>query len=909
MRVKCRFFGALLFFCIILVNELVPAVSLGTTIPDILNGTKEVLVEAHRASYGGLPENSIAAIEACIAAGVDSVEIDLRKSSDGVYLLMHDSAINRTTNGSGYVSSYTMEELKQFRLKDAAGSLTDERIPTFDEVIDICKDRIMMGLDLKAVTLDEALAALSAKDAVSSARCSVSSVERAETILAGYPDANINGYINYRNGATWPEPGAGLDNWMPFYDTGIQPKLFFIGFSDFDNPAVDAPTLLALRMAGARCYLLTLSVSNFGGLLDSNAIKDPRGVWGPAIDRGFSIIMTDEPEHLMGYLEERQYDTNTTEQVSYEAEDAELTQVTVSNDYGGYSGSGYIDYNTEAGGTVSWFVDIAADAPYILDFRYALGDADEALEVKVDGLTVDSDLAFHRTTSWTSWQYSHPLELDLTAGSHVIELSSPGANAVNLDALRLRQSSLKPVIKSVNAPQVSSQGSTPLFAWISDAAGDPVTINWTQVAGPGTASFTDSSNARTDVSFDTFGTYVLQVTATDIDGSSTATIEIAVGPTPPVFAEDSFSTSDGYLNWPYSDSIAGAASDTNGNPITYAKVSGPAWLNVASDGMLSGTPTGSDVGLNTFTVSATDIDGSDTATLNIELMSLPSKPDAIMHFNARGMVGVSDGDFVGVWQDISGNGNNARQITDNARPIYVSDAINGKPIIRFDGSNDWLDLPDSKNGVDIPVNDVTVFAVARYTGSGQYIMTGQSSSGSDRLRFKTHGSNFTARVGGSGYIFGPLWDLDFHIFALTSRTDGSYDFYLDGVLVTSGLSSSDLYVGKFGLGSYGEGEKEFSAVDIAEFIVYDRAMVEPEIVSEVLHLKAMWNWPDVVRGDVNYDSEVTLADVIAMSEQWLKTNGCEQNDWCYGADINQSGIVNLNDLSLLSEDWLTNSSR
>ncbi len=74
----------------------------------------------------------------------------------------------------------------------------------------------------------------------------------------------------------------------------------------------------------------------------------------------------------------------------------------------------------------------------------------------------------------------------------------------------------------------------------------------------------------------------------------------------------------------YSDSIAGSGSDPDaGDTLTYSKVSGPAWLTVASDGGLSGTPSGIDVGINQWTVRVTDSGGL-TADATLEITVDPA---------------------------------------------------------------------------------------------------------------------------------------------------------------------------------------------------------------------------------------------------------------------------------------------
>ncbi|MEE9368742.1 MAG: putative Ig domain-containing protein [Pontiella sp.] len=94
------------------------------------------------------------------------------------------------------------------------------------------------------------------------------------------------------------------------------------------------------------------------------------------------------------------------------------------------------------------------------------------------------------------------------------------------------------------------------------------------------------------------------------------------GGTPPPNAAPSFS-SDPVLeanateSASYSSSIADNASDPESDPMTFSKVSGSAWLSIASNGSLCGTPGAGDVGLNSFTVQVDATGGSDTATLEI----------------------------------------------------------------------------------------------------------------------------------------------------------------------------------------------------------------------------------------------------------------------------------------------------
>jgi hypothetical protein len=78
-----------------------------------------MLTIAHRAAwYLGYPENSIESIKAAIAHGIDIVEIDVRRSADGVLCLFHDSEVDRTTNGTGKIEQLTWDYIQSLYLKN-----------------------------------------------------------------------------------------------------------------------------------------------------------------------------------------------------------------------------------------------------------------------------------------------------------------------------------------------------------------------------------------------------------------------------------------------------------------------------------------------------------------------------------------------------------------------------------------------------------------------------------------------------------------------------------------------------------------------------------------------------------------------------------------------------------------------
>lgn len=110
---------------------------------------ERVMVAAHRGAHQNYPENSLASYREAIRLGVDIIETDVRATKDGVLVIMHDKTIDRTTNGTGHVSDYTVDELRKLRLLHN-GKETEELIPTFDEVLQLTKGKIMLDVDFKA---------------------------------------------------------------------------------------------------------------------------------------------------------------------------------------------------------------------------------------------------------------------------------------------------------------------------------------------------------------------------------------------------------------------------------------------------------------------------------------------------------------------------------------------------------------------------------------------------------------------------------------------------------------------------------------------------------------------------------------------------------------------------------------
>ena len=119
----------------------------------------------HRGDMQDYPENSIEGYISAIRMGADMIEIDPHLTKDGVFVLIHDDTLTRTTNFSDmagknglptspYVKDWTYEQLMQLNLKEGTGGtsarVTKFKIPTLDETFQVCANRIFIRLDVKA---------------------------------------------------------------------------------------------------------------------------------------------------------------------------------------------------------------------------------------------------------------------------------------------------------------------------------------------------------------------------------------------------------------------------------------------------------------------------------------------------------------------------------------------------------------------------------------------------------------------------------------------------------------------------------------------------------------------------------------------------------------------------------------
>ncbi len=277
-----------------------------------------LFVVAHRGCWAAAPENSVAAIEACIKMGVEAVEIDVQLTKDKKLIVFHDRTLDRMTDTWGYVSDKSFDEIRSLALMERDGSLaklasrrfkTFHRIPTLKEVFEAARGKIMINLEIKAnaragyAETFEAAANLAREMGV------------ADHVLWKIPPVRRGGDLSRADTNTRTFDVEGLPYVMPIVWQNQRP--FIDQISDFSGLPVRGfevvgqdvgywPLMADGRISGAdqfRYMGIAVLPQWSAGFADEGAMLAPDKNWGRLIDLRFDLIMTDRPEALISYLE------------------------------------------------------------------------------------------------------------------------------------------------------------------------------------------------------------------------------------------------------------------------------------------------------------------------------------------------------------------------------------------------------------------------------------------------------------------------------------------------------------------------------------------------------------------------------------------------------------------------------
>jgi glycerophosphoryl diester phosphodiesterase len=114
-------------------------------------GLADLLISAHRGALTLAPENTLASYEYAFAFGVPLVEVDIQQTRDGRFVALHDSTVDRTTNGTGEISTLAYDEVRRLNAADyepwEGTEFDPSQVASLEEVLALAK-RVGGGLEL-----------------------------------------------------------------------------------------------------------------------------------------------------------------------------------------------------------------------------------------------------------------------------------------------------------------------------------------------------------------------------------------------------------------------------------------------------------------------------------------------------------------------------------------------------------------------------------------------------------------------------------------------------------------------------------------------------------------------------------------------------------------------------------------
>lgn len=256
---------------------------------------------AHRAENVISPENSRAALISAVAAGADMIEVDVQKTKDGHYVLMHDSTLTRTTNVAefagkkGYpsshnVSDWTLEQIMDLKL---LGSAVDEPVATLEEAFEVARGKCLLIFDkIKS-------------DADTLAICRIAIEMRAlDSVMFQYA-STFNTYktIYAESGIAMPYLhyiGKVADAAKFVEGGGYEDREYAMQAIQYDT-STTAPDAALVARVKAKCRLY---VNTLGG---SGYKADTESTWTGLYNVGVGIIQSDEVFRLASVVRQRTF--------------------------------------------------------------------------------------------------------------------------------------------------------------------------------------------------------------------------------------------------------------------------------------------------------------------------------------------------------------------------------------------------------------------------------------------------------------------------------------------------------------------------------------------------------------------------------------------------------------------------
>jgi len=244
----------------------------------MLKMTKRFLVSCHRGCTERAPENTVAAARDAVRIGADLIECDVRTTADGHLVIMHDSTVDRTTDGFGPISGMTLAQVRRLRIRDTRfASLGTHRVPTLAELANAVGRRAGFYIDTKDVH-----------------PAALKRVLRDPQVIA-----KSFAYISTDEASLWKKHIPELRLMATAPDDVRTPKQLQDFVTMFQLSALDGPLTLTKEQVAAAFDMGVLF------LPDTLTLSEGPEIWSDVIARGAGGIQTDRPAVLTEFLKQR----------------------------------------------------------------------------------------------------------------------------------------------------------------------------------------------------------------------------------------------------------------------------------------------------------------------------------------------------------------------------------------------------------------------------------------------------------------------------------------------------------------------------------------------------------------------------------------------------------------------------
>ncbi len=254
-----------------------------------------IWVAAHRGFSSDYPENTMAAFKAALDLNVDQIETDAHVTKDGRIVLIHDSTVDRTTNGIGKVCDFTLEELKKLDAGIKKGEqFKGECIPTLIELMELLKDHPTITLDIELKDYPECVGKDIAFSVCDNIIEIVEQYNFGDRVILNTFSGELHEYINdtygnkYKQHVFFPSRHLGKLTRDP-YSYAYSCCMFQTFYSDVNM--ADKEDFEKMRALGVDCWA-------------GACVKDERTV-DMAIERGATLITCNNPDTVLNLLRQK----------------------------------------------------------------------------------------------------------------------------------------------------------------------------------------------------------------------------------------------------------------------------------------------------------------------------------------------------------------------------------------------------------------------------------------------------------------------------------------------------------------------------------------------------------------------------------------------------------------------------